>query len=185
MWVHDTREEEKKGIQIFEASHFFMEEKIEEIAKLPRGGGYENFSDPDKGKLLAWTRKGAGKENTQYLGHRFIEREYPIPDRILDQSFSLDQVVNMHPSYEELEKEFKGTLKKMKLLVGDDEDDIPFPSTGDDVPMWKDEDEEESSSRKRTTSRKKTRSSKDEDEEEDPTKRKRTVKRTVKRKVRR
>ncbi len=141
IWSHDSREEEKKGLQIFEVSHFFMEEKIEEIAKLPRGGGYENFSHIDTGKSLAWKRKGAGQDNTQYLGHRFIEREAPIPDRILDQSFALDTVVNMHPSYEEIEKEFKGTLKKMKLLDMDsEEDDTPFDrhSTGDDVPEFDD-----------------------------------------------
>jgi hypothetical protein len=135
LWVHDSREEEKKGIQVFEASHFFMEEKIEEIAKLPRGGGYENFSHPDKGKSLAWTRKGSGMENTQYLGHRFIEREAPLPNRILDMTFPLDSIINMHPEYEEIEREFRGTLKSMNLLESDDDDvnddDAPFP---DDIP---------------------------------------------------
>lgn len=163
LWVHDSRDDEKKGIQIFEASHFFMQEKIEEISKLPRGGGYENFSDPDKGKTLAWTRKGSGQENTQYLGHRFISRDSPIPDRILDQSFPLDSIVNMHPEYSEIEKEFRGTLKKLNLLENDDDDegdDTPFKNDhymGDDVPEFNKEDDEEekkSSSRKRTTSRK-------------------------------
>lgn len=165
LWVHDTREDEKKGIQIFEASHFFMQEKIEEISKLPRGGGFENFSDPDSGKTLAWTRKGSGKDNTQYLGHRFIEREGPIPDRILDQSFSLDSIVNMHPDYDEMEKEFKGTLKRLKLLDlsdDEDEDDSPFKNhkMGDDVPDF-DEDEKKSTSktRKRPAARKKKPSS--------------------------
>lgn len=162
LWVHDSREEEKKGIQIFEASHFFTQEKIEEIAKLPRGGGYENFSHPDTGKTLAWTRKGSGQENTQYLGHRFVDRDAPIPDRILDQSFPLDSVINMHPEYEEIEKEFKGTLKRMKLLgSGEDDDmdtdDTPFDeSTGDDVPDWSEDEEKPARTRKRTTSRKRT-----------------------------
>lgn len=183
LWVHDTREQEKKGVQIFEASHFFMEEKIEEIARLPRGGGFENFSHPDRGKSLAWTRKGKGMTNTQYLGHRFIEREEPIPDSILDQTFPLDSVVNMHPSYEEIEKEFKGTLKKMKLLVDDDVDESPFSSdpedsTGDDVPMFNEEEDtdESSTSRKRTTARRKPSSS--EDDSKSPTRKRRSVKRT-------
>lgn len=194
MWIHDSREDEKKGIQIFEASHYFMEEKIEEIAKLPRGGGYENFSHPDKGKTLAWTRKGSGKENTQYLGHRFIERDVPIPDRILDQSFSLDSIVNMHPSYEEIEKDFKGTLakKEMKHLnFGDEEDETPFDhSTGDDVPDDWNNKEEEPKKRKRPTSRKR-KEAPDEDKPRRP-KRKRpssagekTTKRTVKRRRKR
>jgi hypothetical protein len=108
IWDRTDAKEEKKGVQIFDAAHFFMEEKLEEIAKLPRGGGYINFSDPDEGMSVCWTRKGSGKENTSYLGHRFIERESKIPDRILDQTFSLDQVIEMHPSYEEIDKAFNG-----------------------------------------------------------------------------
>jgi len=134
IWSHDSKEEEKKGVQIYEAAHFFMEEKIEEIAQLPRGGGFENFSHPDEGKSLAFTRKGSGISNTQFLGHRFVERDAPIPDRILDQTFPLDSVVNMHPSYEEIEKEFRGTLKKMNLLEddSDDSDEAPFDSDDSD-----------------------------------------------------
>lgn len=140
LWVHDDRKEEKKGVQIFEASHFFMEEKIAEIAKLPRGGGYINFSDPDKGRSLMWKRKGTGQQNTQYLGHRFIERESKIPDKILDQTFPLDSIINMHPSYDEIEKDFRGTLKKMKLSDDDDfreedEDHPDIPFDDDDEPI--------------------------------------------------
>lgn len=160
MWVHDTKEEEKKGIQIFEGSHFFMEEKIEEIAELPKGGGFENFSCQDKGKSLAWTRKGSGQENTQYLGHRFVERDRPIPDRILDQTFPLDSIVNMHPDYDEIELEFKGTLKKMNLLEDEPEDDVPFNDPEDDNgteedPVFNGEEDKTPKRRKRPTDRKK------------------------------
>jgi len=163
LWIHDSREEEKKGIQIFEAAHYFMEEKIEEIAKLPRGGGYEKFSDPDKGKSLAWTRKGSGMTNTDYLGHRFITRESPIPNKILDQTFALDSIVNMHPSYKEIEKEFRGTLKKMNLLDSSPEDE----NENEDSDIWKDDEDipddnfdskpkrKKRKRRKRTTSRRK------------------------------
>ena len=124
-WVHDSVEEEKKGVQIFEAAHYFMEEKIEVIAELPRGGGFERFSDPDTGKSLAWTRKGSGMTNTDYLGHRLIERESPIPDKILDATFALDSIVNMHPTYEIIKKEFRGTLKKMNLTaLSEDAEDV-------------------------------------------------------------
>jgi hypothetical protein len=112
IWNRTNAEEEKKGVQIFDAAHFFMEEKLEEIAKLPRGGGYITFSDPDEGKSICWTRKGSGKENTSYIGHKFVDREARIPDRILDQTFSLDQVIEMHPSYEEIDAAFNGAPAK-------------------------------------------------------------------------
>lgn len=126
IWNRTNPEEEKKGVQIFDSAHFFMEEKILEIAKLPRGGGYEVFSDPDTGKSVCWTRKGSGQENTSYLGHRFIDRETQIPDRILDNTFALDQIINMHPTYEMIAKEFKAPDAKK-----DKESDAPFP---DEVP---------------------------------------------------
>ena len=107
VWVHDSIEEEKKGLQIFHASHFLMEEKLEEIAKIPRGGGYIEFSDYDDGMSIAWTHKGI-KRDTRYLGHKLIDRERKIPDKLLDRSFALDQIVHMHPSYNEIEKAFNG-----------------------------------------------------------------------------
>lgn len=130
IWDRTTAEMEKKGIQIFDSAHFFMEEKLEEIAKQPRGGGYITFSDPDEGQSICWTRKGSGQENTQYLGHRFIEREAPIPDRILESTFALDQVINMHPEYKEIEKAFKAT----SLPAGDENDDAPFDKGEEEKP---------------------------------------------------
>lgn len=133
LWVHDSRKEEKKGVQIFEASHFFMEQNIASIAKSPKTGGYEKFSCPDKGKSLAWTREGSGLENTKYLGHRFIERDTPIPDKIVDSTFALDSIVNMHPEYDVIDKSFKETLKILKLDTGEEEEqEVPFED--DDIP---------------------------------------------------
>jgi len=152
LWVHDNREEEKKGIQIFEASHFFMEEKIEEIANSPKDGGQEDFSNPDDGKSLAWTRKGSGMENTQYLGHRLIERDDIIPDRILEQTFSLDDIVNMHPTYKEIEKEFRGTIKKLKLPTDYDESEN---KNDDDFVPDIDDNDTNSKERKKPSTRKK------------------------------
>lgn len=120
IWARNDRDSEKKGIQILDASHFFMQEKIAEVAKLPRGGGNIVFSDPDEGKHVAWTRKGSGKENTSYLGHKLLDRDRPIPDKILDATFPLDQCVNMHPSYEEIETAFYGTKGKKKKKDDDE-----------------------------------------------------------------
>ena len=158
VWDHQTNEGEKKGVQIFEAAHFFMEEKISEIAKLPKGGGSIIFSDPDDGKTLAWTRKGSGQENTQYLGHKFIDRDSPIPDKILDKTFAIDSIIKMHPSYDAIEKDFNDTLKKLGLMESssetEEDPDEPFnrghdESTGDDVPTFVDDDKPKKKKKKR------------------------------------
>lgn len=111
IWSHDTPKEEAKGPQIFEVAHYFMGEPIEEIAKKPsvggkKDGGFILFEDINEGKSVCWTRKGAGKDNTKYIGHKLVDREQPIPDEILDKIFSLDKAVNLKPSYEEIEKAF-------------------------------------------------------------------------------
>ena len=160
IWGHNNREDEKKEIQVFDSSFFFMEEKLIEIARLPKDGGSIMFSDVDKGRSVAWTRKGIGATNTSYIGHKFVDRESPIPDKILEKSFSLDSIIKMHPTYEEIKKDFNDTLRKMKLYEGEEGED-PFkksradevedeevPSVGDDVPTFDDEEEEASAPRK-------------------------------------
>jgi len=138
IWCHDTPEQEKKGLQIFDAAYFFMEEQLDEIAKLPRGGGSIPFSDIDDGMSLVWSRKGSGKENTKYLGHKFIEREIEIPDRICDQAFPLDEAIQMNPDPEVMKKAMNETLVARGLLNQTPEHDENY--TGDDVPMdWEDE----------------------------------------------
>lgn len=124
LWDRTDREQEKKGIQIFDAAHFFMEEKLKEIAERPEEGGYIFFSDigskKSPGRHVVWKRKGTGQENTSYLGHRFIKRKTKLPDRILDKTFSLDKVVNMHPKYDEIAEAFASQILPKK------EEDEPF-----------------------------------------------------------
>lgn len=163
VWIHDNSEEgkenEKKGVMLWEVAGFFMEEKLEEISALPEGGGFEHFWHPDTGKKIAWTRKGT--KNTEYLGHRFIDRQSPIPEKILNQGFAIDSVIDMYPEYDLIEKEFKGTLKKMKLLVTDEEEDTedtPFNHSTGEMPDWTNEESDTGTrkrKRKRTTARKK------------------------------
>lgn len=141
IWVHDTRETERKGVMLWEVSHFAMEEKLAEIAKLPKGGGAIAFADYESGKTVAWARKGSGMTNTQYLGHRFLDREYPIPDKILDMGFPVDSVIDMHPEYDTIDKTFQEQLGKMTETqhsidnagsnYQDEKEDKP--------PMWQDD----------------------------------------------
>jgi len=119
-WVHDTPEEEAKGPQIWEVAHWFFEDKIDEIAKLPQGGGVEPFSNPDIGSKIHFKIRSEGKfeddeghehDSFSYAGHKFIPRQEPIPDNILDMvdKYPLDQLVVMHPSYENIKEAFPPT----------------------------------------------------------------------------
>lgn len=108
IWCHDSVEEKEKGIQIWDVAHWFMEDKLKEIAENPKGGGTVLYFDPDVGKNVTFTRRGSGASNTQFLAHNFYDREEPIPDEILDQSFPLDSVIK-YSDYDEIYNAFYGS----------------------------------------------------------------------------
>lgn len=101
-----TDKEEKKGIQIWEASHKYSEKPIQAAAKSPRGGGSIPFSHPDKevGQSISFS-----VDNDTYKtvsGHKLVPREYDISDDILDKAFQLDQIIKIL-SYKEIKKLFE------------------------------------------------------------------------------
>jgi hypothetical protein len=117
VWVHDSPEEEEKGIQIWEVAWWNFEKNVDEIAKSPKGGAPVPFSDYDEGKSIAFSIKKSGtftdssgkeRDSMDFVGHRFVDRDERIPDQILDQSFSLDEIVNIHPSFDVMEEAFFG-----------------------------------------------------------------------------
>jgi len=133
VWVHDSAKEEEEGIKIFNTAHFFMQNHLDELAEIPRGGGVIIFSDLDEGKSVAFTRKGTGAGNTQFLGHKFVDRPEPIPDDIVDQIFSLDECIDMRPTYDEMADSYFGKEEK-------DEEVESEPEENDDVPMFSSKD---------------------------------------------
>lgn len=101
--VRDSVKEEEKNIQIMEIAHWFMERHLVGIAKKPREGGFIPFSDPDIGKTIFFERSGAGKDNTNYVRHQFLDRRAVISDEILASAFCLDSLIQV-PTYNELYK---------------------------------------------------------------------------------
>lgn len=101
--VCDTAEEEAKGIQIWEVSHFMTERLFSELSRKPKGGGFIPFSDPDNGKMLAFNKKSA----MEYVGHKMVDRDEPISDSLLEEAYTLDELIHI-PSYEELYAAFYG-----------------------------------------------------------------------------
>jgi flagellar biosynthesis GTPase FlhF len=117
--VLDNAEEEAKGIQIWEAAHWFTEKHFSELARKPKGGGFIPFSDPDNGKILAFNKVS----NTEFLGHKFLDRDEPISDVLLEETYTLDEII-YEPTYEELYNAYYG--KEMEV---EDEEDVEEEET--------------------------------------------------------
>lgn len=100
---YDNDKEQAKGVQIWTVAHWNFERHIIELSKAtPRGGGHVPFASPEKeGKSIAFRREGKGFQDTKYLGHRFVDRDYIIPDEILNSAKCLEDIICV-PTYEEL-----------------------------------------------------------------------------------
>lgn len=118
IWDRTSPESEAKGVQIWELAHWFFEKHIDGLGKTnPKGGGSVAFSDIDDGMSIAFTieqtgtyhdeRTGKDKDSMDFLGHQFVPRDDPIPDEIVDQSFALDSIIHMKPTYEEIKEAFQ------------------------------------------------------------------------------
>lgn len=110
--VYDDIKEEEKGVQIWVVAHWNMERHLNVLAQKPRGGGKVLFSHPDQGKSISFKRVGSGKDNTQYLGHNFQDREidgqpYAIYDDILNSAYCLEEIVNT-ADYDEISSAYYG-----------------------------------------------------------------------------
>lgn len=91
--VRNDEKEEKKGIQIYEISHFFMEKKLQEAAKKPRGGGLIPYPDPDEGKTI-WINFSLSGEDTWSVGvPQFEDRNYIITDEEIEAAYQLDELL--------------------------------------------------------------------------------------------
>ncbi len=114
VWIHDTPEDERKGIQIWEVASFFFQDKLDEIARDPRGRGMILFEDLDIGKNISFRKKNKGDKQVEYTGHQFLDRDVPIPDNIVEQSFSLDTIIKWESDYDEMYKLFHQSRKGLE-----------------------------------------------------------------------
>lgn len=123
---YDSDEQRQKGVQVWDVAHFFMEQKLLAIATDDETGELIAYADPDDGKRISFQRKGSGAGNTSYLGHKLVDRDYKITDKILAQAYSLDEVLIIL-SYQEIERMlFGGKRDKPKNDDEDDDDALNF-----------------------------------------------------------
>ncbi len=111
----DSVEEENKGVQIWEVSHFHSEKHFSELARKPKGGGFLAFTDPDNGKMVFFNKVS----KMEVTGHRFVERDEPVADEFLEQASTLDELI-YEPTYKELWEAFYGG--KPEETATDDEE---------------------------------------------------------------
>jgi len=108
---YDNDKEEAKGVQVWDASHHLMERLLTPLAKKPKGGGFVLFADPDDGKAISFERQGTGPTNTEYVGHKFVDRDYKITDESLDEVQCLDELIHK-PTYDEVKNAFWGSKEE-------------------------------------------------------------------------
>lgn len=122
--VRDDGKEERKGVQIWDVAHFFMEKHLAKKSKDPRTGGYTFFSHPDKGKNVYFEKRG--KRNQSFENHQFLDREKPVSDEELESAWVLDEMIHI-PTYNEIAEVFN--------MADEDEEEGEAQedgSTGDD-----------------------------------------------------
>jgi len=138
VWPHDEEGKlEKIGVHIWDVSHYFFENHIDELAKKPRGGGFVIFHHPSKeeGKQIRFivksegsftTKDGQKVESKAFSGHQFLDRDADLPDKIMDQAMKihLDELINMRINYDDINK----------IFMGDEEEDEPADETPSEEP---------------------------------------------------
>jgi hypothetical protein len=141
---YDSNEEESKGVQIWEVSHYFMERHLTELSQKPKRGGFIPYADPDEGKQIYFKRKGQGQFNTEYMAHQFLDRDYVIDDDILDMAIPLDEAIIVL-NYEELKNKYWGGSEEEATDPDDEAKPEAKPSRRARVPVKEEQKKPESS----------------------------------------
>lgn len=137
IWCRDDGEE-KKGLQLWEIPHYFMEKHIKVKAEKPKGGGTIEYYDPDAGRHVKFIKEGSDSK-WNFYGYDFYERDEPIPDEILDQSFPLDSVIK-YASYNEIYKAFYGEEPESEV-AGDDSFPVEEPEQQQEEGAYEEQEE--------------------------------------------
>ena len=164
----DSVEEENKGVQVWEVSHFHSEKHFSELARKPKGGGFIPFTDPDSGKMIFFNKVSL----MEVTGHKFIDRDEPLSDEVLEGAYTLDELIHV-PDYDEIYEAYYGATakssdeeekpRKKKPVVEEPEDE---DSDSEEVDEDQEEEEEEPTPPKKK-GKKKPEPEPEDDEEED------------------
>ena len=124
-----TSDDDYLKIKLFETSHFeFQEELLEEAESgdYEYEGEYMAFADLEDGRSIKFRgieRTGEFKTGSpKPKGFKFVERDEPYDESILDEVYPLDAILHI-PEYDEVKKGFmemeNGEEKEFKLQPSD------------------------------------------------------------------
>ena len=116
--VLDGGEEEKKGVQVFEIAHFYMESKLTPLAMDARTKALISYSHYERGKTIQFEAKkkkfeieGRSITGMEYIGHKFLDRDYVISDDDLNDAYTLDELL-YKPEYDEVYESYWGEVRE-------------------------------------------------------------------------
>ena len=156
-------------LMVFEASHFLFEKELIDEARDDEEGGFVDFADEETGKEIKFrcnkVSKG-GFEFNEFKSFSFEERDENIPDELLENAISFDEILNV-PTYEEAEKILYGADDDDE----EDEDEAPAKKSSKKVSKEEDDDNnedfEEEDDEPKKSSKSKLKDEEDEDDEQE------------------
>lgn len=125
VFVFDSEEEMKKGVQIWEAPHQSIEDVLSELWKDERTGEKRHYMVPEEGWNVYFKREGKGLL-TKYVNVQIVKRQ----ER---QEFTEEEFAELYKSAHNLEEiiEVKTAAEIKEMMSG-----MPEPAADDTVAPW-------------------------------------------------
>ena len=128
---YDSNADEEKGVQVWHVAHWFSEHHFQTLARKPVRGGKTNgdpfvyYMDPEEGKSIAFNKEGVAKA-TKFIGHRFIDRDYELPEEFMKNAVVLDDILHI-PTYDEVFEMYWGNAPEGAEGSEDDDEPVETP----------------------------------------------------------
>lgn len=144
---YNSREQEARGIQVFEASFYSLEMSLREMAKRALRPGdkivdpFIPFMDIKDGKTIVFKAQDVGKPSLKFVGIRFEDRDYDLDEKLIEKAHQLDTLIDI-PTYEDMlawyygeDGETEGAFRTGRVMVRDDDPPMrrPRPNLEEDV----------------------------------------------------
>lgn len=156
---YDTKNEEDKGLQVWDVAHWHLEKHLSVLSKAKgirsgaATGGVITFSAPKTGKSIVFTKKGKAP-NIEFIGHGFEDRikgdePYIITEEQLAKAKVLDEIVTFS-NYDTIYKAFYGKALGEERTRVKQKETAPKEIEEEDIPSEAEEVAADTTSAKRT-----------------------------------